>query len=46
MRYLKGWETSVMSRNEYTKAQKNLMLLSKETREGLQITGMNVIINL
>ena len=44
MRYLKGWETSVMSRKVYTKAQKNLMLLSKETKECLQITCMNVII--
>ena len=37
--YLKSWENSVQQRQGFTKAQRELMLLSRETREGLQITG-------
>ena len=33
------WETSVKNQTGFTDAQ-NMMLLSKETREGLRITGI------
>ena len=38
--YLKKWEDSVSARDDVTAAQKPRMLLSKETREGLHITGI------
>ena len=38
--YIDSWESSVQSREGYTASQKNMMLLSRETREGLRITGM------
>lgn len=33
------WKSSVESREGFTDAEKNAMLLSTETLEGLQITG-------
>ena len=37
--YLEGWENSVRERpGEYTKTQRSMMLLSRETRLGLKIT--------
>ncbi len=41
--YLDEWETSVKSREGFTDAQKATMMLSRETLEGLRITGKNVI---
>ena len=41
--YLCEWENSVKSRKTYTPAQRNKMLLSRQTREGLKITGMSCI---
>ena len=38
--YLSDWEKSVNSRTGYTLAERNKMLLSQQTREGLKITGM------
>ena len=37
------WVTSVDKRNDhkFTAAEKNMMLLASETREGLQITGQS-----
>ena len=39
--YLKEWETSVKGREGFTGAQKATMMLSRETLEGLHITGKN-----
>ena len=39
MPYLKNWETSVENRKGFKKSEKNMMLLSSETRSGLEITG-------
>ena len=38
--YLKEWKDSVAARDDVTKAQKPRMCLSKETLEGLHITGI------
>lgn len=40
--YLDRWESSVQGRQGFTPAEKELMLLSRETREGLRITGMYI----
>ena len=37
--YLDGWEKEVSGRQGFTKAQQKRMCLSKETLEGLRITG-------
>ena len=37
--YLDEWETSVSERSGFTKIEKGMMLLSRETRLGLKITG-------
>ena len=37
--YLDDWERSVNSREGFTSAQRNMMLLSQQTIEGLRITG-------
>ena len=41
--YLKEWEKSVKGRKGFNDAEKNMMMLSQETLEGLQITGICVI---
>ena len=41
--YLKEWETSVKGREGFTNAQKTTMMLSRETLEGLHITGKNAM---
>ena len=38
--YLDEWEDSVSERSGFTKTQKGMMLLSRETRMGLRITGL------
>ena len=38
--YLDDWEKSVKSREGFTSAQRNMMLLSQQTIEGLRITGV------
>ena len=40
--YLKAWEESVQSRTGFMKKQKMKMLLSPETRLGIQITGRQI----
>ena len=42
--YLTEWEESVEERECYSKAAKLLMLLSAETRLGLRITGMTLLL--
>ena len=37
--YLSEWEKSVSSRDGFTSKEKSFMCLSRETLEGLQITG-------
>lgn len=37
--YLENWEAGVRERKGFSAAQKSLMLLSRETREGLKMTG-------
>lgn len=39
--YLKEWEDCVNARTDVPDAQKPMMLLSRETIEGLHITGNN-----
>lgn len=41
--YLKEWESSVNNRDGFTDAEKATMKLSRETLEGLHITGKSVI---
>lgn len=45
--YLNEWEVSVEQRPGFTSSQKNMMLLSRETIEGLRTTGrfLSAIIN-
>ena len=38
--YLDEWEESVDGREGFSPSQKNMMMLSKETRDGLKLTGM------
>ena len=40
MAYLDKWEKTVQEREGFKKAEKKRMLLSDETRLGLQMTGM------
>ena len=37
--YLKNWEMCVDARDGFTTAEKQKMMLSRETREGLTMTG-------
>ena len=39
LNYLDEWESSVKGRKKFTNAQKAMMTLSRETREGLRMTG-------
>ena len=41
--YLRDWEESVSQRTEYTVKEKGKMLLSAETRYGIEVTGENYI---
>ena len=41
--YLKEWEESVEGREGFSAAEKAMMLLSRETIEGLNITGTSSI---
>ena len=38
LKYLEDWKISVMQRTGFSKAEKNKMLLSDETRYGLEMT--------
>ena len=40
LQYLEEWETSVKELTGYTAAQVQTMLLSRETIEGIKITGI------
>ena len=39
MPYLKEWEESVSNRKGFNKKDKQMMLLAKETRVGMTVTG-------
>lgn len=39
LKYLDNWKSSVDSRHDFSPAQKQKMLLSSQTIEGLRITG-------
>ena len=39
MKYLSDWESAVSSRKELSATDRAKMLLSRETREGLKMTG-------
>ena len=41
--YLDKWEASVRAREGFTRAEKTSMTLSKETLEGLRLTGIHVM---
>eukprot|EP00731_Ephydatia_muelleri_P014320 Em0008g40a len=43
LKYLEDWKISVMQRTGYSKAEKNKMLLSDETRYGLEMTCKSFI---
>jgi hypothetical protein len=38
--YLDSWEKSVASRKEFSDSQQKMMLLSRETLEGIRISGI------
>lgn len=38
--YLKSWEESVEKRNGFTPQAKAMMLLARETRQGIDVTGI------
>ena len=40
--YFQSWEASVRAREGYSKKEINLMLLSKETRDGITRSGKHV----
>ena len=40
LQWLNDWEENVKSRKEFTPAQQNMMMLSRETREGLKMAGV------
>ena len=47
LKYLDDWEASVQSREgKYTDAERNCMLLSQETHDGLRMTGIQYMLNL
>ena len=39
--YLNEWQSSVAARDGFTSAEKAMMTLSRETLEGLRVTGMS-----
>ena len=39
MQYLKEWEDSVSGRIGFNENEKSMMLLAKETRAGITVTG-------
>ena len=39
--YLNEWRSSVAGRDGFTSAEKAMMTLSRETLEGLRVTGMS-----
>ena len=41
--YLSNWESSVRARKEFSVAEQNKMLLSIETRLGLEFTGKRIV---
>lgn len=40
LHYLEEWESTVACRQNFTAAEKKMMLLSDETRLGLKVTGI------
>ena len=44
LRYLKDWEKSVLERadHDFTVAERNKMMLSAETRTGIEFTGTKI----
>lgn len=42
--YLHEWQCSIDGREDFSKGQKNMMCLSKETLDGLKITGKEFLI--
>ncbi len=45
LKYLEDWEKSVDARVGFSKAEKNKMMLSAETRLGLKFTGIIIEYN-
>lgn len=41
--YLSEWQSSVAARDGFTAAEKTMMTLSRETLEGLRVTGTYII---
>lgn len=42
--YLKQWEESVQKRVGFTPQAKGMMLLAKETRHGIDVTGILILL--
>ena len=42
MGYLRSWEDMVAKRKGFSNKQKKMMLMPKETRQGIEVTGMYV----
>jgi len=42
--YLKSWEESVEKRSGFTPQAKGMMLLARETRQGIDVTGIDMYI--
>jgi len=40
LQWLKDWEDNVKERQGFTPAQQNMMLFSRQAREGLQMAGI------
>ena len=45
MKYLDEWEERVKCRDGFSNAEKEKMLLSRETRDGIRITGLSYTYN-
>ena len=42
MGYLRSWEDMVAKRKDFSEKQKKMMLMPKETQQGIEVTGMYV----
>lgn len=42
MGYLRSWEDMVAKRKGFSKKQREMMLMPKEIRQGIEVTGMYV----
>ena len=43
--YFENWEKSVMARDGFTNAEKEMMMIARESRTGMQISGTATLDN-